>query len=163
MKHFQAIAAVSLNGIIGRGNQLPWRLPEDFRWFKQKTWGHIVVMGRKTFESLGKPLPGRETIIVSGSGFAYPGVRTVRALSEIDPARETRDVFICGGGQLYAEALPQCSDLYLTRVKREVEGDVHFPPFEDRFEAVEQVRDCTEFTIVHYRNRWLAQAPQSPT
>jgi dihydrofolate reductase len=160
VKYFQAIAALSLNRVIGRGRQLPWHLPEDFQWFKAKTLGQIVVMGRTTFESLGNPLPGRETILVSASGVTCPGVRTVRALDEIDPAHESRDVFICGGARLYAEALPRCSDLYLTWVKAEVPGDVCFPPFEDRFEAVQKLRDCAEFTIVHYRNPWLARNPR---
>src|SRR5512139_2789980 len=109
MKHFKAIAAMSLNRVIGRNNQIPWHLPDDFAWFKQMTTGQIVVMGRKTFLSLGKPLPHRQTIVLSRSGFQYPGVRSIGALEEIDLARETRDVFICGGAQLYAAALPRCS------------------------------------------------------
>ncbi|HUS35732.1 MAG TPA: dihydrofolate reductase, partial [Verrucomicrobiae bacterium] len=131
MKQFKAIAAMSLNRVIGRGNQIPWHLPEDFKWFKRMTTGHVVVMGRKTFESIGKPLPNRETIVVSRSGFKFPGVRTVTSLEEIDLAKETRDVFICGGGQIYEQALGRCSDLYLTLVKREIEGDAFFPAFED--------------------------------
>jgi dihydrofolate reductase len=160
VKHFQAIAAVALNRVMGRGNQLPWHLPEDFKWFKRMTTGQVVVMGRKTFESIGKPLPNRETIVVSRAGRAYPGVRTVRALGDIDLAGEAREVFICGGAQLYAEALPLCSDLYLTWVKREVAGDVYFPAFEDRFVAVAELHDCTDFRIVHYRNRWLSESTQ---
>jgi len=148
---FQAIAAMSLNRVIGCGNHLPWRLPEDFRWFKQKTTGHIVVMGRKTFESIGRPLPDRETIILSRSGFSRPGTRTVAALSDLDLAHETRHVFICGGAQIYEQALPLCSDLFLTLVKREVEGDAFFPRFEDRFVEKETLQDTPEFRIIHYR------------
>jgi dihydrofolate reductase len=105
VKQFKAIAAMSLNRVIGRGNQIPWHLPEDFKWFKRMTTGNVVVMGRKTFESIGKPLPNRETIVVSRSGFSHPGVRTVTSLEEIDLANETREVFICGGGQIYEQAL----------------------------------------------------------
>jgi dihydrofolate reductase len=153
LKTFKAIAAMSLNRVIGRGNQIPWHLPEDFKWFKRMTTGNVVVMGRKTFESIGKPLPNRETIVVSRSGFTYPGVRTVASLDEIDLEKETGEVFICGGAQIYAQTLPQCSDLYLTLVKREVEGDAFFPPFEDQFERAETVFDTPEFTIIHYRRK----------
>src|SRR5476651_624067 len=117
MKHFKAIAAMSENRVIGQGNKIPWHLPEDFKWFKKMTTGHVVVMGRKTFESIGKPLPNRETIIVSRGGFQFPGARTISNLAQIDLANEAREVFICGGAQLYELALPICSDLYLTRVK----------------------------------------------
>jgi dihydrofolate reductase len=151
VKAFKAIAAMSLNRVIGRGNQIPWHLPEDFKWFKKMTTGNVVVMGRKTFQSIGKPLPNRETIIVSAAGFSYPGVRTVRSLEEIDLKNETRDVFICGGAQIYAQALPKCSDLYLTLVKREVEGDAFFPEFENLFELSRIEVETAEFKILHYR------------
>ena len=154
MNAFAAIAAMSLNRVIGRGGQIPWRLPEDFRWFKQMTTGQVIVMGRKTFESIGKPLPNRETIVLSRSHFRHPGVRTVSDLDEIDLAREPRRIFICGGAEVYRLALPHCSDLYLTLVKREIpDGDVFFPSFEDRFELAEELRDTPEFKILHYRNR----------
>src|ERR1041384_5335318 len=84
VKSFKAIAAMSLNRVIGAGNRIPWHLPEDFQWFKKMTTGHVVVMGRKTFESIGKPLPHRETIVLSRSQFSHPGVRTVASLDEID-------------------------------------------------------------------------------
>jgi dihydrofolate reductase len=160
MKHFKAIAAMSLNRVIGAGNKIPWHLPEDFKWFKQLTTGNVVVMGRKTFESIGKPLPNRETIILSRSRFSYPGVRTVADLNQIDLAEEMREVFICGGGQVYAQALPLCSDLYLTLVKREVEGDAFFPAFEDRFELAEEIRDMPEFKILHYRQAVPISCPK---
>ena len=160
---FQAIAAMSENRVIGNGNKIPWHLPEDFKWFKKMTTGQIIVMGRKTFESIGKPLPDRTTIILSRTNFHFPGVQTISDLSEImngerglqtvstrdggttskrpegrapmdlNPAVAARQVFICGGAQIYEQALPLCSDLYLTLVKRMVEGDAFFPPFEDQF------------------------------
>jgi dihydrofolate reductase len=156
VKPFQAIAAMSLNRVIGCGNKIPWRLPEDFKWFKQMTTGQVVVMGRKTFESIGKPLPKRQTIVLSRGGFRYPGILTVADLSEIDPASPAfvgRKVFICGGAQVYAQALAFCSDLYLTLVLRTVEGDAFFPPFEEEFERVAEVLSRPEFTITHYRKR----------
>ena len=153
MKQFKAIAAMSLNRVIGAGNKIPWHLPEDFKWFKRLTTGNVIVMGRRTFESIGKPLPNRETIVLSRSQFSYPGVRTISNLNSIDLEGESREVYICGGAQVYAEALPRCSDLYLTLVKREVEGDAFFPSFEDKFEIVEEIRDTPEFRILHYRRR----------
>jgi dihydrofolate reductase len=117
------------------------------------TTGQIVVMGRKTFEAIGKPLPNRETIVLSRSGFAYPGIRVVNDLGELDPAQESRTMFICGGAQIYAQALPLCTDLYLTHVQRTVKGDTLFPPFEDGFTPVATLAENADFRIVHYRRR----------
>ena len=156
MKHFKAIAAMSENRVIGAANKIPWHLPEDFKWFKKMTTGNVIVMGRKTFESIGKPLPNRETIVLTRGPWQHPGVRTISDLAQIDPAKEAREIFICGGAQVYEQALPLCSDLYLTLVKRVVEGDAFFPRFEDRFEPVAEILDCAEFKIVHYRNRNVA-------
>ena len=153
MKAFKAIAAMSLNRVIGDGNKIPWHLPEDFKWFKSITTGNVIIMGRKTFESIGKPLPNRETVVLSRSQFQYPGVKCVSGLDQIGLQSETREVFICGGAQIYQQALPLCSDLYLTLVKREVAGDAFMPAFEDRFELVEELRDTPEFKILHYRQR----------
>ena len=153
---FKAIAAMSLNRVIGAGNRIPWHLPEDFRWFKRMTTGHVIVMGRKTFESIGKPLPNRATIVLTRSSTPIPGVRTVSNLRQLDPADPAlagRDIFICGGAEVYQQALPLCSDLYLTLVQRVVEGDTYFPTFEDRFDLAEQVLDHPDFKILHYRNR----------
>lgn len=144
---------MSLNRVIGSANHIPWHLPEDFRWFKKMTTGQVVVMGRKTFESIGRPLPNRETVILSRSGFQVRGVRTVASLDDAVTPGETRTVFICGGAEIYAQALPRCSDLYLTLVKRTVDGDAFFPPFEDQFVPVAEICDGPEFKITHYRNR----------
>src|ERR1044071_5307426 len=115
---------MSENRVIGAAGKIPWHLPEDFKWFKRMTTGQIIVMGRKTFESIGKPLPNRTTIVLSRSARPIPGVRVISRLSEIDLKTETREIFIRGGAQVYAEALPLCSDLYLTLVKQSVAGDV---------------------------------------
>ncbi len=150
MKSLKAIAAMSLNRVIGRGSQIPWHLPEDFKWFKKMTTGQIVVMGRKTFESIGRPLPNRTTWVLSRSPFNYPGVRWIPSLNEVDPNAEAAEIFICGGSQIYQLALSRCSDLYLTLVKQAVEGDVFFPPFEDRFVLKEKLREGADFDILHY-------------
>jgi len=175
---FTAIAAMSLNRVIGNGNQIPWHLPEDFKWFKATTTGHVLVMGRKTFESIGKPLPNRETLVLSRSAFSHPGVKTLRDLAELTAFAENpspgqsvtrsasdeeraggrsalaqRKIFICGGAQVYAQTLPLCSELLLTLVKREVTGDAFFPKFEDQFELAEEIRDTPEFQILRYHTR----------
>ena len=152
MKPFKAIAAMSENRVIGHGNKIPWHLPEDFKWFKKMTTGQIIVMGRKTFESIGRPLPNRETIVLSRTSFSLPGVRTISDLKQIN-ADDAREIYICGGAQIYAQTLAQCSDLYLTLVKRTVEGDTFFPAFEDQFDLVEQIEDNPDFKILHYRKK----------
>ena len=146
---------MSENRVIGAGNRIPWHLPEDFKWFKSLTTSNVVVMGRRTFESIGRPLPNRETVVLSRSGFAHPGVRTIRSLDEIDLGNESREVFICGGANIYAQALPLCSDLFLTVVKRVVEGDTFFPPFEPQFELEGMVSENDDFKVLHYRNQRL--------
>src|SRR5512135_3709125 len=151
---FKAIAAMSLNRAIGAGNRIPWHLPEDFRWFKQTTTGQVIVMGRKTFESIGKPLPNRTTVVLTKSTEFIPGVVTLSDLTKVNPSAaefQGREIFICGGAQVYAQALPLCSDLYLTLVQRTVEGDTFFPPFEAQFELAETVAESPEFKILHYR------------
>ena len=147
---------MSENRVIGNGNKIPWHLPEDFKWFKQTTTGHVIVMGRKTFESIGRPLPNRTTVILSRSEFQYPGIKTISDLSQLDVDSSEwngKEIFICGGAQIYEQTLDRCSDLYLTLVKQTVDGDAYFPRFEDRFELVETLKETPEFTIRHYRNR----------
>jgi dihydrofolate reductase len=150
---FTTIAALSENRVIGNGNRIPWHLPEDFKFFKATTMGHVLVMGRRTFESIGRPLPGRETVVLSRSGFVHPGIRTVASLQELDALLGGRLAFICGGAEIYRVALPRCSDMYLTHVKRIVEGDAFFPPFEELFEPTGVLQDHSEFRIVRYRRR----------
>jgi dihydrofolate reductase len=151
MPAFTAIAAMSRNRVIGRAGTIPWHLPEDFRWFKQVTMGHILVMGRKTFESIGRPLPGRQTVVISRSGFLHPGVTTMQTLSASSFAGESRTPFLCGGAQIYREYLSLCDDLYLTLVLREVNGDAFFPSFEGQFIQVGVLRETPDFQVLHYR------------
>lgn len=156
MIRLNAIAAMSLNRVIGAGNQIPWSLPEDLRWFKQLTWGGTLVMGRRTFESIGRPLPGRTTVVLSRSGWSHPEVRVVPSLEALEGLGLPAPVFICGGAQVYALALPHCADLYLTLVKREAPGDTFFPPFEEWFEPPRVLRESGDFAIYHYRRRRVA-------
>jgi dihydrofolate reductase len=149
-KRFKAIVAMSLNRVIGKDNRLPWHIPEDLRWFKKLTTGNVIIMGRKTWESIGRPLPNRESVVVTRSENEIPGVRTVRSLDEIDPARAAREYFVIGGAELFQSALRLCSDIYLTLVKREVEGDVFLPLFEEEFTLLETLEERPEFSILHY-------------
>src|SRR5437868_2558799 len=151
MNHFKAIAAMSENRVIGNGNKIPWHLPEDFKWFKQKTTGHVLVMGRKTFESIGRPLPHRETFVLSRSAWSFPGVRVIRSIDDLDPWNDPREIFICGGAQIYAQLLPRCAELFLTVVKRRVDGDAFFPKFETDFDLAAEVLENPEFKILRYR------------
>ena len=156
VKPFEAIAAMSLNRVIGAGNRIPWHLPEDFKWFKRMTTGQVIVMGRKTFESIGRPLPNRTTLVLTRSSTSIPGVQTVPDLNQLvadAAAFAGKKIFICGGAEVYQQALPLCSDLYLTVVNRVVEGDTVFPPFEEWFELAELVDETPEFKILHYRVR----------
>jgi dihydrofolate reductase len=157
-KAFKAIVAMSRNRVIGKDNKLPWHLPEDLRWFKKLTTGNVIVMGRKTWESLGKPLPNRENIVLSRSSGPITGVRTIRALSEVDPTTDPREYFIIGGAQIFQAHLRDCSDIYLTLVKRDVEGDVFLPPFEDEFKLIETLQDTSEFSILHYKRLGASRA-----
>lgn len=150
---WRAIVAMAVNRVIGDGHRIPWHLPEDFRWFKETTMGGTLVMGRKTFESIGRPLPGRTTLVLSRSGFRDPRVRTAADLGDLEAMDLPRPVFICGGAHVYEAALPRCAELLLTRVKRTVDGDTVFPPFEHLFEFVETIRDSPDFTIERWRNR----------
>lgn len=136
------IAALAKNRVIGIHNTLPWRLPDDLRHFKALTMGHHIIMGRKTYESIGKPLPGRTTVIITRGDFAAPeGVKIAHALDEaIAVCGTDEEIFFVGGAQLYAQALPLADRLYLTEIQSEVEGDAWFPAF-DRAQWREASRD----------------------
>lgn len=125
------IAAVARNGVIGAGNALPWHLPADLKRFKALTLGHPVLMGRKTFESIGRPLPGRANIVVSRDpAFAAEGVTVAASVAAglaCAAALGTPPVFVIGGAQIYAQCLTLADRIYLTRVDIEVAGDAFFP------------------------------------
>jgi dihydrofolate reductase len=128
------IVAMDENGVIGREGALPWRLPADLRFFRNTTMGHHLVMGRKTWDSIGRALPGRTTVVVSRDrSLAIPGVHVARdldeAIAKADAAGDD-EVFVVGGAQIYAAALPRADRVYLTRVHAEVPGDVVFSAFD---------------------------------
>jgi dihydrofolate reductase len=124
------IVAMAENHVIGRDNNLPWRLPNDLKHFRQLTMGHPIIMGRKNYQSIGRPLPGRTNIVVTRTrDFAAPGCIVVHSMDDaLDAAGTDAEPFIIGGADLYAQTLDHAQKLYLTLVHAEVSGDVCFPP-----------------------------------
>lgn len=129
-----AIVAAAENNAIGKNNQLLWHLPNDLRFFKRTTLGHPVVMGRKTYESVGKPLPNRHNIIVTHQpDYTVVGAEVVHSLHEaLSLCVGKAEVFIVGGAEIYKQALPILGRIYLTRVHADVAGDTFFPDFDER-------------------------------
>ncbi len=128
------IAAMASNRVIGIRNTLPWHLPEDLKRFKALTMGHHIVMGRKTYDSIGKPLPGRTTIIVTrNADYAVPGCLAVNSIeAALTAALGDDEVFFVGGADLYRQVLPIADRLYLTEIQRAFDGDATFPEFDPR-------------------------------
>jgi dihydrofolate reductase len=126
------IAAVARNGVIGRDNRLPWHLPEDLKRFRALTMGHHVIMGRKTWESIGRVLPGRTMVVVSRDpGYGVPGCLIAHSLEEaLGLCGDDPEVFVIGGAEIYRQALPMAGRLYLTRIEQDVAGDTCFPSFD---------------------------------
>ena len=129
------IAAMADNRIIGKDNQMPWHLPADFAWFKRCTMGKPVVMGRKTYESIGRPLPGRLNIVISrDETLKIEGVTTVTSIEQaLDVAGDVEEVMIIGGGAIYASCLPMANKLYVTHIEAAIDGDTQFPDWGDQF------------------------------
>lgn len=126
------VVAAAENNVIGKNNQLLWNLPNDMKFFKNTTWGFPVIMGRKTFDSLGKALPGRTNIVITRQDdWKANNVLVVKTLDEsVEKAVEATDakeIFIIGGGQIFDEALPRTNRVYITRVHTTIEGDAYFP------------------------------------
>jgi len=135
------MVAMTPERVIGRDGQLPWRLSNDLRRFKQRTMGHHIILGRKTYESIGRLLPGRRTVIVSRQhGLEVPGARVAHSLPEaVDGCAGDSEIFFVGGEQIYREALETADRLYLTRVHGHVKGDAHFPELDtDQWELIDQ-------------------------
>jgi len=141
------VVAVARNGVIGRDNQLPWKLPDDMAYFKKVTMGHPVVMGRRTWESIGKPLPGRDNIVVTHNvGYSAPGCRVVHSLAEAwHAAADAAEVSVIGGTTLFEETLPIADRIHLTEVEADVPGDTFFPPFDRaRWRETEVLRHAAD-------------------
>jgi dihydrofolate reductase len=180
-----AIAAMSRNRVVGKGNAIPWRIPDEFKWFRRMTLGRVVIMGRRTFESLPKPLDGRINVVLTrhprhvtedealrdhfGQAVVGPAahritgveqlnlpklprtqVHLARGMESLIRAGVTDQAWLCGGVTVYEQFLPLCSDLYLSVIDRDVEGDAFFPAFEHLFELEEVAAEFPEFRVLHY-------------
>ncbi|MHB1183798.1 MAG: dihydrofolate reductase [Desulfobulbia bacterium] len=152
------IAAMAKNRVIGRGNGIPWHIPSELQRFKAITMGHTLIMGRKTFESIGRPLPGRKTIIITRNPeYRAAGCSVATSLAAaIALCPETETIFIAGGGEIYREALPLADAIYLTVLDREVEGDTLFPevaPNQFRATSTERVEGPDPYTLTIFSRR----------
>lgn len=136
------IVAMARNRVIGIRNTLPWRLPDDLKHFKALTMGHHIVMGRKTYESIGRPLPGRTTVIVTRDpGYRVEGCLTATSIdAAIAACAGDAEIFFVGGVEMYAQVLPRADRLYLTEIQADYEGDARFPAI-DRGDWLETARD----------------------
>lgn len=151
------IAAMSGNRVIGRENELPWDLPSEHRRFREITMGHPVIMGRKTFESIGHPLPGRKNIVITTQqGFSPEGCTVVNDLQSAIAACERADeVFICGGEMVFRAAMPLADRIYLTVIDEEFDGDTFFPEIPDDFVEVgrQTHEDIVSYAVVRYERK----------
>lgn len=156
------IVAVARNGVIGKGGALPWHVSEDLKHFKNTTKGHAVIMGRKTFESIGRPLPQRRNIVISRrEGASFAGCEVANSLTKAIDLARTSDAcpFIIGGASLYHEALPLATEIHLTTIDSEVEGDTHFPADLSAFEEVETRPGTTQGVVFHLLRRKASPSP----
>lgn len=150
------VVAADTNNVIGKDNGLIWHLPNDLRFFKTKTTGHTVIMGRKTFDSVGKPLPNRRNIIISSNPlFRAEGCEVVKSLGEALSLCENEDEnFIVGGEEIYRQSLAHTDRIYLTRIDFEFEGDRHFPELDHNWKLTEEIEGVVDEKNI-YPHRFL--------
>lgn len=164
-RRLSMLAAMANNRVIGRNNALPWRLSADLKHFKALTMGQIIIMGRKTYESIGRPLPGRINIIISRQpGFSIPGTIVASSIERalmICASYQDKEIFIIGGAELYQQTLAHCQRLYLTEVQRDFEGDVFFPEFDrnDWYEVSREIHAQEEDGGLEYHFVVLERKP----
>ena len=140
------LVAASENNIIGKNNQLPWHLPDDLKYFKNLTWGMPILMGRKTFESIGKVLPGRKSIVITrNTDWQHLGVDVVHSIEEAITRAESlgvKEIFVIGGAEIFKTSFINANRIYLTRIHQEFDGDVHFPEVVDKDWQLVSSRFC---------------------
>ncbi len=152
-RFYSAVVAMASNRSIGKDGQLPWHIPGELKWFKELTIGHPIVMGRKTFDSIGKALPGRRNIVFSQSLHQgdVPGVEIINSLADLEALALEGEVFIIGGTRVFELLLDRTDTIYLTYIYQSHEGDTFFPAFEDDFSRPEVVREKPEYEVRIYR------------
>ncbi|RYY39930.1 MAG: dihydrofolate reductase [Chitinophagaceae bacterium] len=153
------LVAAAQDNVIGKDNQLPWHLPGDLKYFKNLTWGMPILMGRKTFESIGKPLPGRHSIVITrNTGWSHPGVEVVHSVEaavEAAQQRQVKELFLIGGAEIFRAALPKAQRVYLTRIYQRYDGDAFFPELGPEWKLVkEHVVDAQDATPRHSFQVW---------
>lgn len=152
------IAAIASNRVIGKGNDIPWHIPGEQQRFKKITWGHTLVMGRKTYESIGRPLPGRRNIVITrNETYDAPGCEVTNSFeSALSLCEGEAKVFIIGGAQLYTLGLTKATSLILTVLERKVDGDVFFPEFSEKDFSIVKSESITEpekYTVLWYKRK----------
>lgn len=145
------IAALSQNNQIGINNKMPWHIPEDLEYFKRITMGHTIVMGRKTYESIGRALPNRNNIILThDDSLTLPGVSILHSIEEVLNLadQEEKELFIIGGGEIYKLFIPYANKLYITQIDTCIEGDTIFPEYKHLFKPISVIpgKECTTYT-----------------
>jgi len=140
------VAAMDKNQVIGEDNKIPWTIPNEMKKFKQLTSGNTIVMGRKTFESIGKPLPDRNNVVLSTTMQPTEGITVCRSIEDIPK----NNIFVIGGSQVYKQAIPLASKMYISYVKKKYKGDAFFPKFNKAEWRVESREDHPEFELVVY-------------
>lgn len=157
------IAAMAENRVIGRDNAIPWHLPDDLKRFREITMGHTVIMGRKTFESIGKPLAGRKNLIITTNpDYRAEGCIVAHSLRDaLVKCADSGEAFICGGGEIFREALPLASRIYLTVVHDEFDGDTYFPDIPEDFCEVwrENMEKPIPHSFVLYEKKHIPENP----
>ncbi len=154
------LVAMDRNQLIGKNNDLPWRLPADLAYFKRVTMGHTIIMGRKTYDSIGRPLPGRENIIVTrDTSYKAEGCKVIHSIEEIVKMNQQTDqeLFVIGGAEIFKEILPHSDRLYITEINKEFEGDTYFPAFEkdkwkvtSREQGIKDEKNPYDYTFLVY-------------
>lgn len=156
MSEIIIVVAIAENGVIGRDGKLPWHLPSDLKHFKRTTMGYPLIMGRKTYESIGRPLPGRDNIVLTRDrSREFPGCLTMYSLQEALAYCDTQEkVFVIGGADIFDLALPHTDTIVVTALQREVEGDVYFPAIDtERFLVADRTEYDEEepYSIIRYK------------
>ena len=152
----RAIAAMSANRVIGNNGAIPWNIPEEMSFFRTTTTGATVLMGRKTFDSIGHPLPNRQNLVLTrDANWRKDGVRVVNKLDDLLKLKIEGPIWVCGGSTIYEMLLPACRELYISYIAREYSGDVKFPIFEDMFIEDKVVMVHPEFKVLHFINKKL--------
>lgn len=147
------IAAMDKNNVIGYENDMPWSLPNDLKYFKEVTSNHTIIMGRKTYESIGRPLPNRRNIILSRSGYqTEDNVDVISSIEDIKALGKKEDVFVIGGGMIYEQVIPYADRLYITCIDADLKGDTYFPQFSETEWEVIDVKDGIQNELNEYKH-----------